>query len=406
MSCNRCANQATAAMTAAGVPARQAQAAWAAGGLKSAQRPVPGRCIRCGAFVARGLCHNPKCILQSLLEVPALQSGSLSPEDVGAIARAQAALEQLDANVAGAIEHLLQCPALSANGLRPQSAEAVEAAGALVERTRTGHMAQVVCDLKRIAEAADGPTRLKAAGQLREKITGGHLLVDAEKLSRVDPLLQRTCDDLSGIRSNPAELRRAVSTLITDDLKRLLRLPETVTIHDDVSSVEELIREHYRPDFSLATDPRPVSVFIGKSAGFRSHRWRRGSITVFPVSSREPTKLGIGLVDEHIRLEYECARAGAEHPREIELEIETYKVTWAMDDRECSLEDMCDDGHDRLRDYLRREKLRSGHIHAHDMCVEICPDGQIVTTVTLDVIFDPRDRPVVDRRRSLTEMEE
>ncbi len=226
MSCNRCANQATAAMTAAGVPARQAQAAWAIGGLKSAQRPVPGRCIRCGAFVARGLCHNHKCILQSLLEVPALQSGSLSPEDVGAIARAQAALEQLDANVAGAIEHLLQCPALSANGLGPESAEAIEAAGALVERTRTGHIAQVVCDLKRIAEAADGPARLKAAGRLREKISGGRLLVDEEKLRLVGQLVQQVCDDLNGIRGNPAELRRAVNTLIADELKHLLILSQ------------------------------------------------------------------------------------------------------------------------------------------------------------------------------------
>jgi hypothetical protein len=398
MSCNRCAQQATAAMAAAGVPASQAQAAWADDGQKSGQRPVPGqrpvsgRCDRCGAFVAKGRCRNPKCALQRLLDAPALEPGNLSLEDVGAIARARAALERPDANTAGAIEHLLQCPALSADRLGPESAGAVEAAGAWVEATRTGHMAQVVCDLKRIVKAAHGPARLKAAGGLQEKIAGGRLLVDAEKLRRVDRLVQQVCDDLSGIRGNPAELRRAANTLIADELKQPLVLPETATIYDDVNSVEELIRERYRPDFGLATDPRLVTVSIGKSSGFRSRRWRRGSITVSPASSHAPIEPGIRLLDEDIVTEFGSAGAGAELPRQIDLKAKTYDVTWAVGDRECSFDDMCDDGYDRFRDHWRGEGLRNGVIHADGICVELHPDGRTVATVTFVFVFDPRDQ--------------
>jgi hypothetical protein len=56
MSCNRCANQAQAAMQAAGVPARQTQAAWAG----DEQHP---QCPACGAFLAqRGRCVNLRCV--------------------------------------------------------------------------------------------------------------------------------------------------------------------------------------------------------------------------------------------------------------------------------------------------------------------------------------------------------
>ena len=59
MSCNRCANQAQAAMGLAGVPANQAQATWAGGDDGIAQ---PGHCPVCGAFLtAQGQCQNPDC---------------------------------------------------------------------------------------------------------------------------------------------------------------------------------------------------------------------------------------------------------------------------------------------------------------------------------------------------------
>jgi len=57
MSCNRCANQATAAMTAAGTPASQAQATWA-----MVHQHLP-RCRSCGRFLSpvASRCRNPRC---------------------------------------------------------------------------------------------------------------------------------------------------------------------------------------------------------------------------------------------------------------------------------------------------------------------------------------------------------
>ncbi len=75
MSCNRCANQATAAMTAAGVPANQTQAAWASNGQQPKRRPVPGRCDRCGAFLTRqGQCKSPRCARST--QAQALSAGA------------------------------------------------------------------------------------------------------------------------------------------------------------------------------------------------------------------------------------------------------------------------------------------------------------------------------------------
>jgi hypothetical protein len=59
MSCNRCATQSEAAMSEAGVPARQAQATWASGD-DGANRPE--NCPTCGAFLPRdGQCIVASC---------------------------------------------------------------------------------------------------------------------------------------------------------------------------------------------------------------------------------------------------------------------------------------------------------------------------------------------------------
>jgi hypothetical protein len=57
MTCNRCANQAEAALRATGVPARQTQAAWAS------DEAAPSRCEECGRFLSPRVsrCLNPGC---------------------------------------------------------------------------------------------------------------------------------------------------------------------------------------------------------------------------------------------------------------------------------------------------------------------------------------------------------
>jgi len=106
MSCNRCADQATAAMTTAGVPARQSQAAWAVGGSHP-------HCPACGAFLTRrGGCVSPRCALRRLLDCPALKSDDLEPGNDAVIGAAHATLARLDEQAMQSLQYLLECPAL------------------------------------------------------------------------------------------------------------------------------------------------------------------------------------------------------------------------------------------------------------------------------------------------------
>jgi hypothetical protein len=94
MSCNRCANQAEAAMSEAGVPPGQAQATWAGDGRYP-------QCSICGAFLTRqGLCGSVRCALQRLLDVPALNRDDLDPDDAQTVEIARATLSWMDAQTA------------------------------------------------------------------------------------------------------------------------------------------------------------------------------------------------------------------------------------------------------------------------------------------------------------------
>jgi hypothetical protein len=110
-------------MRAAGVPARQAQAAWSGD-----QRPA--QCPDCGAFLARHReCLSPRCALQRLLnDCPALNRADLAPDDAQAVEEARATLARVDTQAAQALRLLLDCPALNADGLWPEELAAVEAA--------------------------------------------------------------------------------------------------------------------------------------------------------------------------------------------------------------------------------------------------------------------------------------
>ncbi len=125
MTCNRCADQAEAAMQAAGVPASQTQATWAS----DAQHPA--QCLACGAFTTQGgECVSPRCALQRLLDdCPALRREDLAPGDAQAVEAARVALAQADRQTAQALRRLLNdCQVLSADGLEQSELATIEAA--------------------------------------------------------------------------------------------------------------------------------------------------------------------------------------------------------------------------------------------------------------------------------------
>jgi hypothetical protein len=380
MSCNRCATQAEAALRAVGVPARQTQAAW------SSDHDGPNRCARCGAFLGRGRCLNPRCVLQRLLDLSA--PGSEMTE--AAVVQTWDVARPEDASLGRAIERLLQ--GLDVERLGPDGKQAVESARAWLEGTRRSHDSRLMLGLELITRAVDdADAALMAAEELRDKIARGQLLVDEDDLQAVARFVQRMCDDEDGIRSDPGKLRRAVNCLLADDMGRQITISGVVSVYSELERVQDLIQEHYRSDFCLATDPRLVSidVYHTGSIGFRSG-WKRGSITISPAASYEPDQPGIFQTDKEIAVEFGHAGPGAISPPEIECLVRSYDVNWEWEgDREHSSEDVYEEGLARFRQHLKKlGLLRQGEIQAESICVELYPDGRTMASVSFTFTDD------------------